>query len=171
LALRAIYSRSENTATATATVAAAAAAALAISSQSRIKPDVYFDSPGADGKSIDNLLARDDISAVIICLPIPVQAGIIQKAIAAGKHVLSEKPIARDIASARDLIAWVHRQPITPVWAVAENFRFNESVQYAAEQLRCIGGQLVTFRLSFSNFISKENKYFQTECERTSLAR
>ena len=54
--------------------------------------DVYTD--------LDALLARDDIDAVDVLLPITLQPAIIQKALAAGKHVLSEKPVAPDVATA-----------------------------------------------------------------------
>ncbi|CRK27054.1 hypothetical protein HYQ45_009977 [Verticillium longisporum] len=154
LTLRAVYSRSEKT-------------AAAVSAEVEPRPDIYYDSPDKEKSSLDDLLSRADIFAVIICLPIPVQAGIVRRALAAGKHVLSEKPIARDVATASALIAWHVSRPGTPVWAVAENFRFNESLQYAADRLRDIGGRLVTFRLAFYTCIKKDNKYYQTEWRRT----
>jgi len=88
LSLKAIYSRSE-----------ASATALAKSAD----VDAYFDSPKSPSKSLDDLLQRKDIHAVIIALPILVQPAIIKKALSAGKHVLSEKPIATDVATAEGL--------------------------------------------------------------------
>ncbi len=78
--------------------------------------------------------------------------------------MLSEKPVAKDIANARNLLDWYDAQPSAPLWGVAENFRFIKSVEYAANEIRSIGGQLTTFRLTQNNFVTKDNKYFNTEC-------
>ncbi|KAK1976607.1 hypothetical protein LZ30DRAFT_753377 [Colletotrichum cereale] len=162
LTLRAVYSRSETTATATAAL---------VTNSPRTQGrgiDVYFDSPSpSGGRSLDDLLARPDIAAVICCLPIPMQAGVVRKAVVTGKHVLSEKHIARDVATAKALSATAAAaavpSPMVVVWAVAENFRFIDSVQCAALRVQDVGGDLVTFRPSFHNFIARDNKYFPTE--------
>ena len=39
-------------------------------------------------------------------LPILVQPDFIKKALSAGKHVLAEKPIAKDVATATELLDW-----------------------------------------------------------------
>ena len=90
---------------------------------------------------------------------------MIKKAIAAGKHVLSEKPIAKDLATARELIEWYKdiKAP-RPIWGVAENFRFIESVTYATEQIRAIGGEIVTFSFSLYALVKDDDKYFNTDC-------
>jgi glucose-fructose oxidoreductase len=49
--------------------------------------DIYSDDSGP-GKSVDDLLAREDIQAVDIALPITHQPNIIRKALGAGKHVV-----------------------------------------------------------------------------------
>lgn len=59
-----------------------------------LKLDVYH---GDDG--LDELLKREDIDAVIVALPIPKQPEIIEKALKAGKHVLSEVSSISYIAS------------------------------------------------------------------------
>lgn len=102
----------------------------------------------------------------MICLPILAQPDIIKKALSAGKHVLSEKPIAKDVATAKALIDW-YRTLSTPrpVWAVAENFRYIEALQYAAGKVKEVGGKLVTFRLQQNNFILDSDQFFNTECE------
>ncbi|KAF4949861.1 hypothetical protein FGADI_8605 [Fusarium gaditjirri] len=125
LNLKAVYSRSEE-------------AAILLAKQARGKVDIYFDSPPMSGRSLDDLLARSDIAAVSACATILVQPQLIRKALSARKHVLSEKPIAQDTETAMDLIQWYNSQSNPPIWAVAENFRFNESLR-------------------------KENKYFNTE--------
>ena len=74
-------------------------------------------------------------------LPIVVQPDYIRKALKAGKHVLSEKPIAKDLATARRLLDWYYsaiegKDSGVGTWSVAENFRFIESFAYAAKQMR-----------------------------------
>ncbi|PNP83710.1 hypothetical protein FNYG_02927 [Fusarium nygamai] len=150
LNLKAVYSRSEQ-------------AAISLAKQARDRVDIYFDSPPISGRSLDDLLARSDIAAVSACATILAQPQLIRKALGVGKHVLSEKPIAQDTETAIDLIQWYNSQPNPPIWAVAENFRFNESLRYAEMKTREMGGKLASFRLGYYGLIEKENKYFKTE--------
>ncbi|KAF4960431.1 hypothetical protein FSARC_10491 [Fusarium sarcochroum] len=152
--LKAVYSRSEE-------------AATSLAQQAGVKVDIYFDSPATSGRSLDDLLARTDISAVSTCVTILAQPRLIQKAVIAGKHVLSEKPIAHDMKTATELIKWYNSQPNAPIWAVAENFRFNESLGYAESRVQAIGGQLTTCRLSYYGSVKKNNKYVNTDWRKT----
>ncbi|KAJ4027778.1 hypothetical protein NW752_000023 [Fusarium irregulare] len=131
--LKAVYSRSEQ-------------AALSLATLARDDVDIYFDSPPISGRSLDDLLERSDIAAVSSCATILVQPQLIRKALQAGKHVLSEKPIAQDTKTAMGLVKW-----------------FNESLRFAQMKIREMGGQLASFRLSYYGLIKKENKYFKTE--------
>ena len=56
-------------------------------------------------ESIDALLADPAIDAVDICLPTDLHEPVALRALRAGKHVLVEKPMALDGASARRIIA------------------------------------------------------------------
>ncbi|KAF5573812.1 Oxidoreductase [Fusarium pseudoanthophilum] len=150
LSLKAVYSRSEQ-------------AAISLAKKARDSVDIYFDSPPISGRSLEDLLARSDIAAVSACATILVQPQLIRKALRAGKHVLSEKPIAQDTETAIELVQWYNAQSKPPIWAVAENFRFNESLKYAEMKTREMGGELTSFRLSYYGLIKKENKYFKTE--------
>ena len=77
--------------------------------------DVRGNLPGAGGTldfssvtkytSIDALLADPTIDAVDICLPTDMHESVAIQALRAGKHVLVEKPIALDGASAQRMIA------------------------------------------------------------------
>jgi predicted dehydrogenase len=51
------------------------------------------------------MLTWADIDAVDICLPTPAHVGIVPEALAAGKHVICEKPLARTSADARIIAA------------------------------------------------------------------
>lgn len=151
LTLGAVYSRSQ-----------ASADALAAAATQGPKPDVYFDSPATKGRSLADLLARADIAAVVVSLPILVQPVVITQALAAGKHVLSEKPIAKDVQAATALIR-EHCVPGKPIWAVAENFRFLEVILYAAERVRLVGGAVTTFSMKMNTLIGDDDKFFNTE--------
>lgn len=113
--LKAVYSRSESSARDLATTAATT---LKLDDP----PSVYFD--GDSSSNLDTLLNRPDITAVIVVLPITHQPGVILKALAAGKHVLSEKPVAPDVGAGIQLINEYKSQykPNGLVWRVAENF-------------------------------------------------
>ena len=77
-----------------------------------------YDVPGfAD---VDDLLGRVD--AVSIALPPDVQAPLAERAAAAGKHLLLEKPIALDLAGADRLVAAVGAAGVASV--VFFTFRF-----------------------------------------------
>lgn len=60
-----------------------------------------------------DLLARDDIQAVSICLPDWLHRDAVIAAAAAGKHILLEKPLAIDVADADDMVAAVGKAGIT----------------------------------------------------------
>lgn len=62
--------------------------------------------PGAVAlQSIDDTLARDDIDVIDICLPPFLHGEIAAKALAAGKHVICEKPVCGSLAEYDQLAA------------------------------------------------------------------
>lgn len=102
---------------------------------------------------------------MVVALPIVSQPDYIKKALAAGKHVLSEKPIAKDVATARELLAWYEGLGAgRPAWAIAENWRFWETVEFAKAKVAEIGGEVVTFGFEMFKFVDPEDKYFNTAC-------
>ncbi|KAE8311170.1 hypothetical protein BDV41DRAFT_566019 [Aspergillus transmontanensis] len=128
--------------------------------------DLYSEDAGP-GKTYDDLLSRPDITAVIIALPILAQPEFIRKALTAGKHVLSEKPIAKDLSAAQDLIN-LHNSRIVSsktVWAVAENWRYMSKFVRAAEEVRRLGG-VKNFRVVMRSMIKPGSKYHKTEWRR-----
>ncbi|KAH7063593.1 hypothetical protein B0J12DRAFT_562990 [Macrophomina phaseolina] len=124
--------------------------------------DLYSEDAG-DGKTYSDLLARSDIQGVIIALPITAQPTYIKAALSAGKHVLSEKPIAKDVASARELLAWYEQNidKSKATWGVAENFRFFESYQWGAAKVAELG-KVVSFSSKVHAYIKEDNKYYAT---------
>lgn len=110
---------------------------------------------------------------MIIALPILNQPSVIEEALKAGKHVLSEKPIAQDVGAAKALLDFYENrlgsvdsgEKKKPIWAVAENFRFYKSLQFAADKIGAIGGKVKTFKLEMYGFVQETNKYYLTECK------
>jgi predicted dehydrogenase len=56
-------------------------------------------------ESADDLITRDDIDVIHICTPNHLHALFAEKALATGKPVVCEKPLATDLASARQMAA------------------------------------------------------------------
>mgnify|MGYP001769318467 CR=1 FL=1 len=73
------------------------------------------------------LLARSDVEAVSICVPSGLHAQVTVDALAAGKHVLVEKPIALNLADADRMIAAAREKGLT-LGVVLQN-RYNSPMQ------------------------------------------
>ncbi|KAM0550801.1 hypothetical protein ACHAPJ_008664 [Fusarium lateritium] len=150
LALKAIYSRSLKSAQETA----------ALNTRSDQTPDLYSVDSGS-GKSLDDLLARDDIEAVIIALPIPSQPEHIKAALAAGKHVLAEKPVAPTVAQGKKLLDYHRGLGGKATFSIAENFRFKPSFDYAATEAAKLG-KLQHFSVRVFYYMSAESQWYGT---------
>ncbi len=154
LELKAVFSRSEKSAQALASGVASV--------------DAYYENPQEPSRTLSKLLAREDIQAVIVALPINNQPVVIRQCIEAGKHVLSEKPVARDVKDGLELVKWyeANRGPQKPIWGVAENWRYGAEHLKAVEVLKGLkedGGKLVTFRLEAFVHMSQKSDYYHTE--------
>ncbi|EPS39213.1 hypothetical protein H072_7001 [Dactylellina haptotyla CBS 200.50] len=147
LSLKAIYSRRK-------------ASVEAIIANETTPIDVYSDDSG-EGMGIDDLLKREDIQFVIIALPILQQPLFIKKSLLAGKHVLSEKPVAKDLAAANELIRWKKTHAPEPIWSVAENFRYWKAFEYARQQVNGLG-KVLAFRVEVMQYVAPGGKYFET---------
>lgn len=124
---------------------------------------MYSSDSGA-GKAYEDLLKRDDITAVIIALPIVDQPEYIEAALAAGKHVLAEKPIAKDVARGKQLIEYYNNLTTGNgvTFAIAENFRFNPSFAYAGEQAKKLG-KVTHFSVRVMYKIKPDNLWLTTK--------
>jgi len=112
------------------------------------------------------LLLRDDIEGVDIVLPIPVQAAFVAEALAAGKHVISEKPLAPERATAQQLLD-LHAANLGQVWMVGENWRYESAFVQAAALVRdgAIGRPLT---VHWAHYVpmNASSKYYATEWRR-----
>jgi predicted dehydrogenase len=93
-----------------------------------------------------------------------VQPSYIQKALSAGKHVLAEKPIAKDVNTANELLTWYKsnvKKANGPIFAIAENFRFFDSFIYASYKVASLG-RVLGFRARVCNMVQPGSKYYET---------
>ena len=113
---------------------------------------------------LDALLAAPTIDAVDVVLPIPVMAPVVAKALRSGKHLFSEKPLAADLATSRQLLAAHQGQ----VWMVAENWRY-ESAYVKAAELVAAGaiGTPRSCQLTLYLPMTQSSKYFGTVWRRS----
>ncbi len=84
--------------------------------------------------SYEEIVRRDDVHAVIIATPNFVHAPIAHAAIAAGKHVLCEKPIAMNYAEATAMAAAADRAGVRHMTAFT--YRFVPAMRYLAHLIK-----------------------------------
>ena len=143
----AVYSRTESSAK-----GAVEAVEAAMPATSKVEP--FTD--------LDAMLSRSDIEAVDIAVPTQVISEVVKKSLTAGKHVISEKPIAAQSSAARELISFAASKPEL-VWMVGENFRYETVFQRAAQLVRSgkIGRPLVA-QWSLHVPVGPSMKYYNT---------
>jgi predicted dehydrogenase len=77
--------------------------------------------------SVDELIQRNDVDVVHVCTPPGVHLEQVTAVLEAGKHVVSEKPLATSSADARKLLDLAEAQGV--VHAVTYNYRFYPMLQ------------------------------------------
>ena len=109
-----------------------------------------FDVPGTD--DVDALLA--DVDAVSFALPPDVQAPLAERAAAAGKHLLLEKPIALSTAAADRVVTAVEAAGVASVVFFTSRFRTATSTWLEQAARTTLAGGSVTWlgRLAGSPF-------------------
>jgi predicted dehydrogenase len=80
------------------------------------------------------LLARDDVDAVVVATPTSTHRVIVSDALGAGKHVLCEKPLAASSADAWSLVAEAERAG--RVLMTGHVFLFNGGIEFLARAAR-----------------------------------
>ncbi len=93
---------------------------------------------GYAGTDLDEVLARDDVDAVILCTPTQLHASQAIAAMRAGKHVQVEIPVADSWADAQEVLR-VQRET-GKVCMVGHTRRFNPSHQWVRR--RILAGEL-----------------------------
>jgi len=115
------------------------------------------------------LLRRDDIEAVDIVLPVLTEPDVILAALKAGKHAISEKPMAPDVARGKALLqaAGQITRANGRVWMVAENFRYIGEFNTASQIVRRGDiGHPVQFCWTAYGNMTPQDKYYHTAWRR-----
>jgi predicted dehydrogenase len=101
--------------------------------------------------NLDELLADSRVAVVDIAVPMPQQPAIFRAAVAAGKHILAQKPFTDSPETARELAALADASGL--VAAVNQQLRFDEGIA-AAHRMVELGwlGELTSFSLSVNVF-------------------
>jgi predicted dehydrogenase len=81
-----------------------------------------------------DLLGRDDVDAVLISLPIPLNLPVTQAALEAGKHVICEKPAGANAEEGRAFVELADRYPNLTV-LIAENMFYIDDLRVARSLL------------------------------------
>jgi myo-inositol 2-dehydrogenase / D-chiro-inositol 1-dehydrogenase len=81
--------------------------------------------------SVDELLARDDVEAVLVTTPPTTHADLVEAAAGAGRHVFCEKPLAQSVADAARAAFACERAGV--VLQVGYNRRFDENFRAARD--------------------------------------
>lgn len=110
-----------------------------------------------------NLLARDDVDAVLISLPISLNYQATKDSLQAGKHVICEKPTG---ANEREMRAFVDLEREYPDCTVliAENWFYRDDLRFARSLLdeQAIGRvHLMTWR-NVSQLVPREGQFSST---------
>jgi len=100
-------------------------------------------------ESVEHLLAADDIDVVHICTPNATHGPLVRAAIAAGKHVVCEKPLAIDPDEAADLLRLAQEAGVTAT--VPFVYRFYPMVREA--RARVADGTTGSLRLLHGSYL------------------
>jgi len=117
---------------------------------------------GEEGRA--KALAEDQVDAVVITLPINCLVEQARAAWMSHKHVLVEKPLAKDLAQARDILeTLLTPRPSAPLYCVAENYRFEPGLHRAQELVARSCGKVLTATLLASLPFQEGSKYQATQ--------
>ena len=82
---------------------------------------------------IDDLLADNNLDAVIVCTPVSLHEEQVIKSCRAKKHILCEKPMSTSVESCENMIAEIEKSGI--IFGMAHNNRFNAGLRYIKDVL------------------------------------
>lgn len=118
---------------------------------------------GDDG--LEAVLADPTITCLVLCLPVQAMLELTQRALALGKHVLQEKPVALTVEEAIPAIKAYRADPKPPVWGIAENYR-SEFVFRRVKELVDSLGHVFKIDLVADFPIKAANKYYNSAWRR-----
>ncbi|WP_457948792.1 Gfo/Idh/MocA family protein [Pseudarthrobacter sp. alpha12b] len=116
-------------------VRAAGAEVIAVAGSSKASAEAAAPALGARtaAESPEALITRADVDVIHICTPNATHADLARKAIAAGKAVICEKPLATSVEDARELTALADQAGV--VTGVPFVYRFYPAVREARDRI------------------------------------
>ncbi|QLG70943.1 hypothetical protein HG535_0A08900 [Zygotorulaspora mrakii] len=109
--------------------------------------------------NLDDLLKDKDVSFIDALVPVQFNVATAEKAIAAGKPILIEKPIAANMKQARELVKLADSTPL-PI-GIAENWLHLTCIDVVKPHLKRIG-PIVSFTHNATGPFVTESKYLAT---------
>jgi predicted dehydrogenase len=108
--------------------------ALACDSSSGAQTALRTAHPGVEvTDSFETVLSRPDIDAVVLATPADQHYPQVKQVLEAGKHVFVEKPMARRVEEAQELLALAEKAGRTLM--VGHTFLFNDAVQWVKDYI------------------------------------
>ncbi|KAG2180201.1 hypothetical protein INT43_003990 [Umbelopsis isabellina] len=138
---------------------------VACCNRSREKAEKFAKEAGIPENAVytdpKQVLQNPDVEAVDVLLPVQYNLEFVKAAIAAGKHIIFEKPIAHNIQDAQEICKV--SQGAKSLVMVAENFAFMNVMNYVAQWVKEGGiGDVVNFTYSCVRPYSPNSPYYQT---------
>eukprot|EP00899_Mesostigma_viride_P008823 jgi/Mesvir1/17942/Mv12993-RA.3 len=127
----------------------------------------WGDGPDNDERGgLHALLADESLSAVAVVVPPQGMRDIVERALAAGKHVLQEKPIALTAARGAQMVESYERgfgveSKVPRIWFLAENYRFESGLIEAGALVASLG-RMVMAEMVAEMPMNAANKYFNS---------
>ena len=100
-----------------------------------------------------DLIARDDVGIVDVCVPPHIRREIVIAAARAGKHILSEKPLATVPADAAAMVEEVRKAGVT--LGMVHNYLFQPEIILARELIR--SGALGQVEIVILNYLGVQD--------------
>lgn len=145
---------------------------VAVASRTREKAGAVAARAGAQQVFTDyrQLLESSSVDAVLTAVPIHLNARVLSDCIAAGKHVLAEKPLAATAAESRELLRASAGH--STVVAIGENWRYREDIRKARAIVRDgLIGEVYAFQINVRfNFDSPARRLWTSRSWRSSPA-
>ncbi|MDB6129968.1 MAG: Oxidoreductase [Verrucomicrobiales bacterium] len=96
--------------------------------------------------SVEEVINDPTIQALVISTPVATHFDLAMKALAAGKHILVEKPLARSVAEVDEIARLAKEKGLTAM--VGHTFLFNDAVKYVKKLID--SGELGDVRYIYS---------------------
>ncbi|KAL1539598.1 hypothetical protein AAHA92_24060 [Salvia divinorum] len=148
--LGAIWSRTQDSAT------------TAVDIAKKFFPDVEF-KWGESG--LDEIIQDASIIGVAVVLAGQIQVDMSLRLLKAGKHVLQEKPAAASITELERAISSYASFNPAPIWAVAENYRF-EPAFVEGKKLMAEIGDIINIHVIIEGSMNNSNPYYSSSWRR-----